>query len=166
MKHRQILVVVFLLAAMSACADTTRHSNAEITTGKVILVKYAALQDLVYVHGAFVTKEVTPPVKTSTGSIVSLITYEWVLDTPKGRISGKEQVPDHIPIQFGETEASPGVIVGWSYKNPNSGYLKSGILGSEHGSHICVTELSKFPTEELSAIQCQYLQPPPELGQP
>lgn len=160
MNHHLIPLIGFSAIAMSACSGAEQTQMTLATTGKVVFVKYQALQDMSFIYGAFVIKEATPPHKSGNGTIVSFITYAWVLDTTNGRISGEAQGPDRMPIQFGETAASPGVRVSWSYKNTNSGYLRSGILGAEHGSYICVTELEQFPNAELSAIPCKYVEPP------
>jgi hypothetical protein len=145
-----------------ACSGNGLAQEPVAETGKVILVKYRALQDMSFVHGAFVIKSATPPARTANGTIVSVVTYAWFLDTPKGRISGEAQVPDNVPIQFGETAASPGVRVSWSYKDTNSGYLRSGILGADHGAYICVTTLEQFPSTELSGMPCEYVEPLPK----
>jgi len=162
MKPRLTLLVAMNAVALAACSGGGQAQEPVAETGKVVLVKYRALQDMSFVHGAFVIKGATPPAKSDRGTIVSVVTYAWVLDTPKGRISGEAQVPDNAPIQFGETAASPGVQVSWDYKGPNSGYLRSGILGAEHGSYICVTELAQFPSAELSAVPCHYVEPLPK----
>ncbi len=164
MKLRLIPVAILVLTATSGCGDTGHASQVAVQNGKVVLVKYGSLQDFSFVYGAFVITNVAPPVKTSTGGIVSVVTYEWAFETPSGRITGKEQAPDRMPIQFGEAEESPGVAVGWSYKS--SGYLRSNILGSEHGSHNCVTELDHFLSTALSEVPCQYVEPPPRGWRP
>jgi len=161
MKPRPMPLVALIAVASAACSGVEQTQDPVAVTGKIVLVKYRALQDMSFVHGAFVIEEATPPARADNGSIVSFITYAWVLDTPKGRISGEARVPDSVPIQFGEEVASPGARVGWSYRNTTSGYLRSGILGPEHGSHICVTELERLPEAGVSGIPCNYVEPKP-----